>query len=600
VKNSNDEHRRFGVNLWLLLAVLAAGAASGAAPSRVLLLHSFARDFAPTDAFSETFRTELAQQMGGAVIYYDINLESARFDGGQPEGPFASYLVSLFASNRLDLIVPIAGPAARFAQAHRAYLFPDTPMLIAATEQRHINFAAFATNDTAVSISNAPAGIIRTILQVLPGTTNVAVVIGNSPLEKFWLEELRREFQPFTERVSFNWFNTLSFAEMQKRVSSLPPCSAIFYALLYVDAQGVPHSGQQALASLHAVANAPIFGYHDTQMGFGVVGGPLSAIEELGRNTAGVAARILRGESAESIMIPMQVAGRQIYDWRELQRWGISERNLPAGSIVLFRQRSVWDVYKWRILLAVATACAAAGVVYYMHVSRLQATHRAQAAFTRELILSQENERKRIAGELHDGLGQDLLLIKNRIGMLAVTAKYEPEVARQLGELSVTASRTIGEVRSISQGLRPAALEQVGLTKAVDWMIEQIGEASTTKFTSEIDNLDGALGPDLEINLYRIVQEALNNVIKHAQATEVMVVARREPGQITVSILDNGRGFDSNDQEAERCRQGRKATLGLAGMAERAKLLDGHIEIQSTPGIGTKVTLMVPLRKTPV
>jgi len=184
--------------------------------------------------------------------------------------------------------------------------------------------------------------------------------------------------------------------------------------------------------------------------------------------------------------------------------------------------------------------------------------------------------------------------------MLAVTAKYEPEVARQLGELSVTASRTIGEVRSISQGLRPAALEQVGLTKAVDWMIEQIGEASTTKFTSEIDNLDGALGPDLEINLYRIVQEALNNVIKHAQATEVMVVARREPGQITVSILDNGRGFDSNDQEAERSRQGRKATLGLDGMTERAKLLDGHIKIQSTPGIGTKVTLMVPLRKTPV
>jgi signal transduction histidine kinase len=141
------------------------------------------------------------------------------------------------------------------------------------------------------------------------------------------------------------------------------------------------------------------------------------------------------------------------------------------------------------------------------------------------------------------------------------------------------------------------ALEQVGLTKAIEWMIDQIGEASTTKFRIEIDNIDGVLMPDLEINLYRIVQEALNNVIKHAQATEVIVVAKREPGQVTVSILDNGRGFDSNDQEAGRSRKGRKATLGLAGMAERANLLEGHIEIQTAQTIGTRVTLTVPLRK---
>jgi signal transduction histidine kinase len=593
---NNSENRKCGVPLWLLMAVLVAYAASGATPSRVLLLHSFGRDFAPFDAFSASFRSELAQRLGGAVVFYDVNLEIARFDGGEPEVPFINYLETLFASNRLDLIVPIGGPAARFAQAHRDRFFAGTPMLLAAVDERHLNSAAFSDNDTVVSCFLDPASLMRSVLEVLPATTNVAVVVGNSPLEKFWLEELRRNVQPFTNRVSFSWFNTLSFAEMKKRVSSLPPHSAIFYFVLSVDAEGVPHFGKEALSSLHEVANAPMFGLHQTQLGF-IVGGPLLDIEELSRNTAGVAVRILHGEPAGSIKTPTQGAGKPIYDWRELKRWGISEENLPAGSAVWFRERSIWDIYKWRILLGVATACAAIGAVYYSHVARLQATQRAQAAFTRELILSQENERKRIAGELHDGLGQDLLVIKNRLGLLAVTAKHEPEVARQLGELSATTSRTIGEVRSISQGLRPVALEQVGLTKAIDWMIEQIGEASATKFTSEIDNLDGVLAPDLEINLYRIVQEALNNVIKHAKATVVMVEAKREPGQMTVSILDNGRGFDSNDQAAERSRQGRKATLGLAGMTERAKLLDGDLQIQSAPGTGTKVMLTVPLRQ---
>jgi signal transduction histidine kinase len=138
-------------------------------------------------------------------------------------------------------------------------------------------------------------------------------------------------------------------------------------------------------------------------------------------------------------------------------------------------------------------------------------------------------------------------------------------------------------------------LEQVGLTKAIEWMIEHIGETSTTKFTMEMENIDGILASDLEINLYRLVQEALNNVIKHAQASQVIVATKREQGRMIVSIFDNGRGFDPDHQQAERSTEGRKTNLGFAGMAERAKLLGGQIEIRSAQGTGTRVTLTVPL-----
>jgi len=584
-----------GNRLGVVVAILVAFGALGATPHRVLLLHSFGRDFAPFDGFSETFRTELAKQMGGAVVFYDVDVESARIDGGEPEGPFTSYLMALFANDRPDLVVPIGGPAARFAQKYRERLLATTPMLVAATDERHLQSAVLTTNDAVVCVKNDPVRTIESILQVLPGTTNVVVVIGNSPHEKFWLDELRHEFQPFTERVTFTWFNELSFTEMQKRASVLPPGSAIFYALLYVDAEGVPYAGQRALTSLRAVANAPIFGVHDTQMGYGIVGGPLMAIEDLGRNTARVAARILRGEPAGSIKTPTQVPGRPVYDWRELHRWGISERSLPRDSTIRFRQPTFWELYEWRMILVVAVACGAVGAVYYRHVARLRAAHQAQAAFTRQLILSQENERKRIAAELHDGLGQGLLLIKNRLGLLTTAAQHPPEVLRKIEELSATASRAIGDVRSIAQALRPAALEQVGLTKAIEWMIEQACEASTAKFSTEIENIDGLLTPEREINLYRIVQEALNNVIKHAQATRVLIGVKREPPGISVSILDDGRGFDSQSLQDRQSRRGRKPSLGLVSMAERAKLLAGEIQIQSAEGTGTRLTLTMPL-----
>ncbi len=267
--------------------------------------------------------------------------------------------------------------------------------------------------------------------------------------------------------------------------------------------------------------------------------------------------------------------------------------NHDAASLAITVRPYYWQTL-WFQALAGLAVCGAAFGLYLRRVARLEERRAAQEAFTGQLILSQENERKRVAYELHDGLGQDLLLIKNRVGMLAADTKHPPEVARQLGEISTSASRAIADVRAISHALRPSALEQVGFTKAVEWMLEQIAEASPTKFSTELQNIDGLLGPDMEINLYRIVQEALNNVMKHAQAAQVIIEIKREPAGISVSIFDNGRGFDPEQAE----RQGdAQPSFGLTGMKERARVLGGSLRLESAPGTGTRLTLNVPLGK---
>ena len=244
----------------LLLCATASAAASE--PKRVLLLDSFGRDFAPWNECARDIRAELLRQSPEPIDLYDVSLVTARFTGDQQDGPFVDYLRALFADHPLDLVITIGAPAARFAQRYRQQLFPSIPVLYTAVEQR-VPLAGLAENDTAVAVTIDITGVVDNILWVLPQTNNIAVVIGNSPIEKYWLEQIRGAVQPFTNYVTFTWFNDLSFDEMLKRAAALPPRSAILFGLLSVDAAGVPHEEMSALTSLHAVAKAPIFSYVD-------------------------------------------------------------------------------------------------------------------------------------------------------------------------------------------------------------------------------------------------------------------------------------------------------------------------------------------------
>jgi PAS domain S-box-containing protein len=323
--------------------------AAGAVPKRVVLLHSYGRGFEPYTTFSENFRTELAEQFAQPLEFHDVALESARLQGEASERLLVEYLTSLFNEKKVDLVVPIGGPAVRFVTRHRDELFPDTPMLFSCADERHLNSAVLTTNDAVVAVVLDGKPIVENVLQTLPGTTNIAVVIGDSPLERFWLPEMKRDFEPFAGRVNFVWFNQLPFSEMLKRAAHLPPHSAIIYLILCVDVDGVPYREDQALTRLHEAASAPIFGLNDSQMGFGVVGGPMMAMKELSHNSVKAALRILHGERPSTIKTAVQRQGNPAYDWRELRRWKIDEASLPAGSIVEFRQPTPWELYRWYV-----------------------------------------------------------------------------------------------------------------------------------------------------------------------------------------------------------------------------------------------------------
>ena len=349
--------------LALIAICLAVATPAAAQPKRVLLLHSFGPQFAPWTFFAARFREELFKQSPHKIDLYEASLEGSRFQQPEEQSPIVDYLVALFGERKLDVIVTIGAPAAFFVQKYRAQFFPSTPLVIGSPERRAIDYTKLTPNDAPVAVALDFGKWIGSILEVLPDTTHIAWAVGGSPLERFWTEEFRRASQPFSGKVSFEYFNDLRFEEMLKRVSELPPRSAIFYVDLRVDAAGVPLDRDLVLPRLRQATKAPIFSYIDSYLGTGIVGGPMLSSDEVGRLMAEATIRILNGEKAGDLKIPPVLPGAAQFDWRELQYWKISESQLPPGSIIRFREPSVWAQYRWQIALVTAVILLQAGLI---------------------------------------------------------------------------------------------------------------------------------------------------------------------------------------------------------------------------------------------
>ena len=351
----------------LLLVTLGTAAAES---KRVMMLHSFGRDSKPWSDYAKNIRGELDRQSPWPLDITEHPLLAARSSEENPEAAFAEYLRALYTERPLDLIVSFGAPAVAFVQRYRKQLFATTPMVFTAVEQRRVQYSILTPNDTVVAVAHSFPAIFENILRVLPDTTTVAVVSGNSPNERFWAEEMRREGRRFGDRISFVWYNDLPFEEVLKRAAELPPNSAIYWHLVNVDAAGVVQDNDRALRRLYAVANAPIFSYHDTFFGLGIVGGPMHSLVEGSRGTAAVAIRILGGEKASDIKIPATGFATPRFDWREMQRWGISERRLPPGSEIHFRNPTAWDQYRAQILLVCAVVLVQSALIAWLIYTR--------------------------------------------------------------------------------------------------------------------------------------------------------------------------------------------------------------------------------------
>jgi signal transduction histidine kinase/ABC-type uncharacterized transport system substrate-binding protein len=555
--------RRIGSVAAIICVVqsLVCPAALAVEPKQVLLLHSFGRDFKPWSEYARTIRMELNQQSPWPLDITEHSLVTARSPDEDPEVPFVDYLRALFAKRSPNIIVSIGAPAAAFVQRHRQQLFATTPMVFTAVDQRRVQYSSLTANDAVVAVRINYLAAVENILQVLPDTKDVLVVVGVSPIEKFWKAAIAKEVEPLANRIKLSWTDELSFEELLRQASALPSQSAIFWELMIVDAAGVVHEGGTPLARLHAVANAPIFSYDESFFGNEIVGGPLLRPADSSRQTAAVAIRILNGEKPSEIKVPVVQFASPMFDWRQMQRWGISESRLPPESEIYFRNPTLWEQYRWQILLIASVIFIQSALIVdllYEHRRR----QRAEAQSLQRVNELARMNRFATAGELSASIAHE---VRQPLSAISVSGeaglRWLKRQKPNLDEVRMALEAVVKESHHADDVLKSVramfkqestARTKVNLNDLIQQVIavakgpiESNNIVVETNLTDSVPAIVMADPVQLQQVIFNLVMNAVE-AMSHSGETRVLRL-RTEPGPartVVVRVVDSGPRVD--------------------------------------------------------
>ena len=267
--------------------------------------------------------------------------------------------------------MPVSYSATQFLLRDCKDLFPGTPVVGVFSAHRLDEVkrlaAAAHRSITGIASTDEPARTLELALRLQPDTQHVAVVVGDSIVENYWLAQLQSDFAPYKDKVDITFLNRLSMAELLARVAHLPPHTVILSSMYMQDASGQFFEYQEVTDLITQAADAPVYATYSTDIGHGVVGGYMANPDHIGDLLAGQAAPVLNGTNADSIAILMENSGQDTVDWRQLRRWNISEKRMPPGTIEVFREPSIWERYR-ALIIGVSTLCILEALI--MNVAR--------------------------------------------------------------------------------------------------------------------------------------------------------------------------------------------------------------------------------------
>ena len=586
-----------------------------AEPKQIVLLHSYGPNFKPWSDYAKSLRQELEQKSPWPLDIQDFSVITARNRDQNGEAQFAEYLNALFSQRAPDIIVAFGAPAAAFVQRHRASLFPTAPMVLTAVDQRRVTAAALTENDTVVAVRLSIPLLFGNILQLLPDTKTIAVLIGNSPNERFWIDEMRRELEPLKDRVNVLFYNELSFDDALKQVASLPPNSGIFWTQPQVDVTGAVHEGERALRLLYSVAKAPIFSFDDAFFGTGIVGGPMTSVSDGARTTSEVVVRILGGEKPADIKTRPLEYGPPKFDWRQLQRWGIAESRLPPNSEIFFRESPVWQTYRWQIALVCAVILLQAALITRLLHEQRRRRHAEVQSRQRMSELAHVN-RFSTAGELtatiaHE-INQPLGSIHTNAETLDLMLKSSPldldEVKAIVTDIRRDDARANEVILRVRSRLKKAPFE----TKDADLndiVRETIDFLSALAIARQVQMRTSATLSSLPIRGDRIqLQQVILNLVVNAMDAmanvpmgerKMLISTTRFDDIAEVAISDAGPGIPSDkirevfEPFYSTKTNGMGMDLSIARTIVEAH--DGQIWVENLPSGGAFVRLKLPL-----
>jgi PAS domain S-box-containing protein len=706
------------VPLVIVLSVcgFAADAPAAEPQTAVLALYGSRPDLPANIIVDEIIRSTLERELGPRLDFYAEFLDTARWPEGEVQIAVHDFLRRRYAKRKLSVIIAVARPAINFMRIYGDELFPGVPIVAYGDSD------ALRDWEPGRPITGTLAEIdlsktVELILRLQPGTREILVISGASDSDRWRQSDARRQLERLEKRVKLTYMDAGSVQDFLRTVARVPDGTVILFLSMYEDSAGNKLLSHEVLARIAKEARVPVYNQTATHVGLGIVGGVVFDPEILGRETAQLTLRVLRGERLQDLPVQESKSIVPVVDWRQLRRWRLDEKRLPAGTVVRFREASVWETYKWYmiggVVLILAETLLIFGLVWqrtrakraetrlreseerfrllantapvmiwtagrdrkcsYVNKTWLDFTGRpleaelgdgwleavhpddsnrclqtyteafnrsesfemhyrvrrkdgeyrwvladgvprfnpdgtfagyigsciditerklaeeSLATIGRRLIEAHEEERTWIGRELHDDINQRLALLAINLERWSHDASTN-EVTELVRHTRARITEIAQDVQGLSHRLHSSKLDYLGLAAAAESFCSELSEKAEVEIVFEHAGIPHNLSKEVSLCLFRVLQEGLQNAVKHSGVRSFAVGLRGTGESIELTVADLGNGFEEKEAFT---RHG----LGLISMRERLQMVHGELSVKSQPGVGTTIRARVPLKR---
>jgi PAS domain S-box-containing protein len=331
-----------------LLSALPIGAAG--LSKTVLTIYSDDRLLPSNQALDTALRDNLGADTHDTPTYLSEFLDFSRFGNSEYDKLASDFLRNKYAGQSPDLVVAVGPLAFQFLYRHQADLFPGIPVVLLGLAQDTLEAQTLPPNFVGLPVVVEPLPTFELALRLQPDAREIVVVTGASEFDHSWEARLRRELPHLQTSVPLRYLNGLALDNLLRELSRLPPNTIVYSPGFFRDGAGRTYIPARVLRQMANVSTAPIYGSFSTHVGTGIVGGYMLRVEDASRQAAGVVQKFLDGEKVIQADLPPVVKSKYVVDWKQLQRWHLSEARLPPGTFVLYRELSLWQRHKQYII----------------------------------------------------------------------------------------------------------------------------------------------------------------------------------------------------------------------------------------------------------
>src|SRR5262245_17225112 len=544
---------------WLVVAVTAMPRPAIATPlPRAILIidESNPSDGAPT-TFSRTLRESL-NRVRPHIAVYGETFNWSQFSGSRQEAILHNYVQEKYRGVDVGLVIAVGLSSLDRINRWRSEFWPGVPVVFAAVDETSAAQVRLDGNTTGLTMRRSMQSMVTAARHMVPRLQGIAVlggVLERDPYRRHFLSEL----PGLATELKVTDMTGLPLAEQVKQAAALPSNTAILYTALFIDSLGTKYSSPDALVEIVKVANRPIVIDVEALMGIGATGGFIIDSVAYGKQAASLALRVLDGESAGSIPVAASEFTRPVFDWRQLQRWQISESRLPEGRDIRYRELRIWEHYPRELIaigiIVLLQAALIGGLLYEQrrrHLAEVQAR-----SFMAELTYM---NRRAGAGQLSASIAHEVNQPLAGIAMKASAALHSlgtetPDIDKarvaltQIEEASHRAGEIIASVRAMFKKDAPERVSidvnQIILTvlSIVRVELEKHGVALQTQLNERLASVQGD-----KVQLQQVVLNLVMNGIEAMHSVRLRALKvqtdQTAPGMVRVSIEDTGTGID--------------------------------------------------------